>query len=171
LTLPSAIIGRLGRQHCYDTAPEIASLRFKRQNGIALEKLSLQERYNLAFQSGWVRTSLVVFLIGTDLFDVIELDRPRIAKLIVPPHVWHPESNGQYVPFEVFMTTTAKDATDSRNVELGGKYSFPADPLTIGRCYEHAILLDGYHRAALFWKFGPHNGNLKAYMPHAFLES
>jgi putative DNA primase/helicase len=56
-------------------------------------------------------------------------------------------------------------------VELGGKYSFPADPLTIGRCYEHAILLDGYHRAALFWKFGPHNGNLKAYMPHAFLES
>jgi hypothetical protein len=156
-------------QHQYDNGRDMASLRSKRQSGIAFEDLSLEERYNPAFQSGCIRSNLIVFTVGANLFDVIEIDRPTIAKLIVPPNVWYPESNGQFVYFEQFMTTAAESSKDSRNVALDGKYSFPADPLTIGRSYEHAILLDGYHRAALFWKFGPHNGKLTAYVPHALL--
>jgi hypothetical protein len=156
-------------QHHYDNGRDMTSLRSKRQSGIAFEDLSLEERYNLAFQSGCVRSNLIVFTIGVDLFDVVELDRPTLAKLIVPPNVWYPESSGEFVRFEHFMATTAKSSKDARNVALDGKYSFPSDPLTIGRFYEHAILLDGYHRAGLFWRFGPHNGNLAAHVPHVLL--
>jgi hypothetical protein len=33
------------------------------------------------------------------------------------------------------------------------------------RYYEHLILLDGYHRAAAFWKFAPADSLIQAYRP------
>lgn len=158
-------------RHHYDNCPGIDVLRARRQGGVAYEDLSPDERYHIALQSGSIRNALLVFTIGADLFDLIELDRPTIAKLIVPPNVWHPDSNGQFVPFEHFMTTSAVSANDSRNVTLQGSYSYPEDPLTAGRLYDHPVLLDGYHRAALFWKFGPQDGKLKAYVPQALRDA
>jgi hypothetical protein len=156
--------------HHYDSGNDIASLRAKRGNGLPFEDLSPAERYNLAFQSGCIRTSLTVFTIGAELFDVVEIDRSTLAKIWVPPNIWHPESNGQFVTFEDFMLTSSPSQNDSRNVVLRTpEYQFSADPLTFGRSYDYPLMLDGYHRAALFWKFGPADGKLSTYVPHALL--
>jgi len=44
-------------------------------------------------------------------------------------------------------------------------YKAPTDPLTLGKIFNNPVLLDGYHRAALFWKYGPADGIIPAYMP------
>lgn len=155
----------------YDNGRDIAGLRAKRQSGVPFEDLSPEERYNLAFQSGWVRNALVVYTIGAELFDVVDIDHSILAKFVVPPNVWHPASQGQFVPFEHFMTTTSPNPRDSRNATLRASYyqQQPPDPLTIGRLYDQPILLDGYHRAAAFWKFGPADGTIKTYVPQALV--
>lgn len=159
-------------EHCYDNGRDIKGLRAKRRSGVAFEDLSPEDRYNVAFQSGQVRNALVLFIIGAEIFDVIEIGRSTLAKLFVPPNVWYPESQGQLAPFGYFMTTSSENPKDSRNVTLRGpSYQPPADPFTLGRYYERPVLLDGYHRAALFWKFGPSDGTLKVYLPHALVEA
>jgi hypothetical protein len=40
-----------------------------------------------------------------------------------------------------------------------------AASLTIGIANDYQVMLDGYHRAAIFWKIGPSNGKLLAYLP------
>jgi hypothetical protein len=120
------------------------------------------------------RTNVTVSLFKLhvlDPFDVIDLDRQALGKLFVPPNVHPAHSNGQCFDFEHFMTTTAESLSDSRNVELDGEYSSPADPLIVGRMNEYAMPLDGYHRAALFWKFGPLSGKMTAFVPQVLLSS
>jgi len=43
-----------------------------------------------------------------------------------------------------------------------GGYRAPIDPLTVGRVNGQHFLLDGYHRAAIFWNYGPSDGNVAA---------
>jgi hypothetical protein len=65
------------------------------------------------------------------------------------------------------MSTKADDPGDSRNVVCDRtSYLPPSDPLTIGRFYQYPLLLDGYHRAAAFWKGGPTDGFVPAFTPH-----
>ena len=46
-----------------------------------------------------------------------------------------------------------------------GGYRPSADPLTLGRLHSGLVLLDGYHRAASFWKFAPPNAFISVYVP------
>jgi len=154
--------------HDYNNGRDIETLRTKRRNCTPFEELTPEERYNLAFQCACVKPNLIVFTTGTDVFDIVEINRNALAKLFVPPNVWWPTSQGQFFYFDRFMGTTSEDAADCRNVVLKEQsYQLPTDPLTIGRSYGHPILLDGYHRAAAFWKFGPAEGKLCAYLPRA----
>jgi hypothetical protein len=114
-------------RHHYDNRPGIDVLRARRQGGLAYEDLSQMSDTISPCKAGRSENALLVFTIGADVFDLIELDRPMIAKLIVPPNVCHPDSNGQFVPFEHFMTTSAVSANDSRNVTLQGSYFYPDD--------------------------------------------
>jgi hypothetical protein len=45
-------------------------------------------------------------------------------------------------------------------------YRLPFDWLTIGRFYQHPVLLDGCHRAAAYWKCGPPDASLSAFVPN-----
>jgi hypothetical protein len=38
-------------------------------------------------------------------------------------------------------------------------------PLTVGRLENNPVLLDGYHRAASFWRSAPKNASISAYVP------
>ncbi len=38
-------------------------------------------------------------------------------------------------------------------------------PLTVGRLENNLVLLDGYHRAASFWRSAPENASISAYVP------
>jgi hypothetical protein len=147
--------------HWYDNGHGIKELRTKQSTGVPFDRLSEEERYDLAFQGAQVRQPLFIYLIGTDLFDIVEINRNVLAKFLVPSNVW--ESAGR---FEQYMATTSEEPNDARNVALKQQsYKAPIDPVTIGRLYEYPILIDGFHRAALFWKFAPAGTNLFAYIP------
>ena len=45
-------------------------------------------------------------------------------------------------------------------------YQPSTDQLTVGRFYQHPVLLDGYHLAAAFRKCGPLDGLLSAFVPN-----
>jgi len=153
-------------ERCYDNAPDIEALRVRRRNRTQFGELSPAERYNLAFQCAGTRRNLLVYLVSLDAFRLVALTREQIGELIVPPNIWHPDSLDRFVSFSDFMTKTrAQDPRDSRNVVCdAGLYRPPSDPLTIARCYQHSVLLDGYHRAAAFWKYAA-GGSLCAYAP------
>jgi hypothetical protein len=155
--------------HWYDNGYGIKELRTKRSTGVPYDRLSEEERYNLAFQGAQVRQSLFIYFIGTDPFDIVEINRDVLAKVLVPPIVSRIEN---CVPFKKYIATTSKDLDDARNVTSKQQfYEAPIDPVTIGRLYEHPILIDGFHRAALLWKFAPAGSNLFAYIPRALSAS
>ena len=86
--------------------------------------------------------------------------------MFFPPNVWHRESQGRFVRFKGYISTWSADPDDARNVlPRGTSYDYPADPITFGRSFSYPILIDGFHRAARFWKYGPQDGKLVAYMP------
>jgi hypothetical protein len=154
--------------HHYDHGHGIGELRVKRAAGVPFDQLSEAERYNLAFQNACVRPMLLAYLTGTCLFDIVEISRDALAKILVPPNVWFPESASRFVRFEQYMATGSDDPHDARNIALKQRtYEAPIDPVTIGRSYEFSLLIDGFHRAALLWKFGPAGGKLFAYMPRS----
>ncbi|WP_166294230.1 hypothetical protein [Bradyrhizobium sp. 2S1] len=86
--------------------------------------------------------------------------------MFVPPTVSQPESEERFVSFEEFLTTSSVNLNAPRSVLLKGtSYEFPTDPITFGRSFSFPILIDGFHRAARFWKYGPPDGKLLAYLP------
>jgi len=142
----------------------------KRSSGTAFEQLSEAEQYELAFGTACARPVLLAFLTGVLSFDVIEIGRTRLGSMFVPPNAWDPESEGRFVSFEEYMTTTSVDPDDPRNVlRKGTSYEFPADPITFGRSFSFLILIDGFHRAARFWRYGPPDGKLLAYLPSGLM--
>ncbi|WP_375788622.1 hypothetical protein ACE10Z_15125 [Bradyrhizobium sp. Pha-3] len=145
---------------------DLAHLAAKRLSGTSFEQLSEAERYELAFGAACARPVLLAFLTGVISFDVVEIGRARLGSMFVPPNVWDPESEGRFISFEEYMTTTSLDLDDPRSVlPKGTSYEFPADPITFGRSFSFPILIDGFHRAARFWKYGPPAGKLLAYFP------
>jgi hypothetical protein len=78
-----------------------------------------------------------------------------------------PELAGRLITFTEFMKLPPPASmADARNVQADpAGYRQPSQPLTVGRYYEHRVLLDGYHRAARLWKFGPDNTTLRGFVP------
>jgi len=151
--------------YAYDNGHDTASLREKRRNGVPFENLTKSDKYSLAFQSSLVRVNLLPYLAGVEGLGLIELDRTELGKLFVPPNVWK-DSQGSFHPFEHYIATTTNEVGDARTVNIDpADYKLPIDPITIGRSYQHRVLIDGYHRAAAFWKFGPSDGTISAYLP------
>ncbi|WP_375780238.1 hypothetical protein ACE103_16195 [Bradyrhizobium sp. ma5] len=138
----------------------------KRSSGTAFEQLSEAEHYELAFGTACARPVLLAFLTGVISFNVVRVRRAKLGLMFVPPNVWDPESEGCFVSFEEYMRTTSVDLDDPRSVlPKGTSYEFPTDPITFGRSFSFPILIDGFHRAARFWKYGPPDGKLLAYLP------
>ena len=145
---------------------DLEHLVAKRLSGASFEQLSEAEQYELAFGTACARPVLMAFLTGVISFSVVELARGRLGSMFVPPNVWDPESDGRFVSFEEYMTTTGVDPDDPRSVlPSGAGYELPSDPITFGRSFSFPILIDGFHRAARFWKYGPPDGTLLAYLP------
>jgi hypothetical protein len=151
--------------NCYDHGHDTTSLRDKRRNGVPFEGLTEDDKYSLAFRSSLVRVNLMPYLAGIEQFALVEIDRAQLGKFLVPPNVWR-DSQGQFYPFAHYITTTTNEAGDARTIAIDPKDFRPSvDPITIGRSYQFAVLIDGYHRAAVFWKYGPGDGRLLAYVP------
>ena len=148
--------------HLYDHARDIKSLRAKRREGVAFIELTPEERSGLASMCASIRRPLMIFAAGIDRFQKRFLTKPQIAVLVVPTMVL---GRQEFMSFEAYMHTSVPDPNDARNVESTGEYRSPAHPLTVGRYDEHLILLDGYHRAATFWKFASADARIEAYCP------
>jgi len=145
---------------------DLGHLVAKRSTGTSFEELSEAEQYELAFGTACARPVLLAFLTGVISFDVVGVGRARLGSMLVPPNVWYPESEGRFVSFEEYMTTTGVNLDDPRSVlPKGSSYKLPTDPITFGRSFSFPILIDGFHRAARFWKYGPPDGKLLAYFP------
>lgn len=158
----SELTGSPASRHYADLIELIA----KRKNGVDFGGLSEVERYALALRSGQVRTALLLYLVGADRFRKVELSKRDLNEIWVAPNVWWPASEGRLVPFAEYLKTTHSDSTDARNVEPPeGGYRPPTDLLTIGRWFDHPVLIDGYHRVARFIRFGPDAATLWAYWP------
>jgi hypothetical protein len=157
--------GTLSRN--YDGGPNIEELRARRRDGVPLDQLSPQEEYNLAFLCVMTRPNLMIFLTGVDRLVEVRLNRAEIATLLVPGMI---SDTRDFTCFDQLMNTTAKSPKDPRNVLPPPEgYQSPADPLTLGRFFDHPVLLDGYHRAALLWNFAPPDTVIHAYVPVQFI--
>jgi len=151
----------------YGNAAPIEALRAKRRANVPFDQLMPTERRELAHACAWVRQSLFVAFEGIEQFEVTPLSHAELGRLLVPPNVWR-DSGGRFCLFSHYITTTTNEAGDARPIgPPTGSYQPPVDPLTVGRFDSHHVLIDGYHRAALFWKYGPSDGNVAAYMPIA----
>jgi hypothetical protein len=149
----------------YDSQPflnkaQLEALRVKRRSGVLFKELTPQDRYWLAFLCWSLRPNLMIFMAGINRFREVHLNKTTLRALIVPPmvsNIW------KFMPFEEYIETPCSAPGDARNV--AGKYHPSADPLTIGRLSSDGVLLDGYHRAASFWKFAPAKASISAYVP------
>jgi hypothetical protein len=144
----------------------IEPLRRKRRDNVQFTALTESEKEDLAISCREARPMLFQYMHETDIFDMIEIDRRILANAVVPHNVWYPESDGRFVSFSEYMSTSHHSADDPRNVVLTAlEYQLPDDPLTFGRSGRWPLLVDGFHRAAQFWKFGPADSKLCAYIP------
>jgi hypothetical protein len=153
---------------CYNGLPGVAELRGRRENGVPFSALTATERDQLV--SGWniVRgaASLGIHLFGIDQFREKRLIKSQIAPLLVPTGV----SGLAMMPFERFIETPPPPAADDpraddpRN-ERRIYTNVSDDPITVGRCTDGNVLVDGYHRAVSFWRTAPDGSFILGYMP------
>jgi hypothetical protein len=148
----------------YYRGSDIPELREKRSNGIAFEDLKPGERYSLAFQCACVRAKLMPYFTGITTFEEIPLAREELNDLFVPPIVW---GGDLVIRFSQYIKSKSDIPSDPRNVVANPSgYNRPTDPITIGRAYAVLYLVDGYHRAASFWRHNP-TESLAAYTPES----
>jgi hypothetical protein len=151
----------------YDSHPfapiyrgQLDALRAKRRSDVLFKDLNPQERYWLAFMCWCIRPNLMIFMTGVDRLREVHLNKTTLGTLIVPPMV---SNIPKLMRFGEYIETPCSEPGDARNAT--GGYHPSADPLTIGRLSSDGVLLDGYHRAASFWKFAPANASISAYEP------
>ncbi len=151
--------------HKYDQKPRIDELRAQRTAGRAFAELSAADRYALALLCALARINLMMFSAGVEKFRVADLTRKELGCLLVPPMI-SPELQ-EFVPFEDFMASLPPTSPrDARNIAANPvRYQPAREPLTVGRYFEHCVLLDGYRRAASFWRSAPAKTTLKAFIP------
>lgn len=137
----------------------------KRRQSVPLSALSFSERYTLARACFSIRPAIFIHLIGVTGFELVNLTREQLAKTYVPPHA-AADLGGKYTHFEQYMATRSDDPSDARyDLTDPQPWLNPETPLTFGYIYERLVLLDGFHRAANFWRSNPAAGILKAYVP------
>jgi hypothetical protein len=154
-------------QHFYDNAPMIDTLRSKRRSGESYWQLPHDERELLGSFCRRVRPNLMQYVASVAGFNEVSLSRHQLGVVQVPPNVLGTLDYG-FPPFGEFMMIPASDVQDSRNIVCDpAKYRSPSDPLTIGQYNGKSVLIDGYHRAAAFWKCGVPGGSIPAYIPIA----
>jgi hypothetical protein len=141
----------------------IDALRRKRRSSFPFESLAPEERYLLALMCSSVRRNMMIFMTGVDRLREVRLNKTPLADLSVPPIV---SGSRRFMPFKDYIETPCLEPGDARNVTDG--YRPSSDPLTVGRLFDTLVLLDGYHRAASFWKFAPANASISAYVPTSF---
>jgi hypothetical protein len=148
---------------CQQLKLHLDALRIKRRSRLPFEGLSAEDRYWLAFMCWPVRPNLMVLMAGIDRFCEVELAKARLAKLLVPPMV---SNILRFMPFDEYVVTPCSSPKDARNVTATpGSYEHPPDAVTVGRFHDSQVLLDGYHRAAAFWKFAPSDASIRSYLP------
>jgi hypothetical protein len=109
------------------------------------------------------RTVLCLFFTGIERFSEVQLHKPQIGSLIVPPMVL---GFVDFVPFQEYMRIPCPAPGDARNVPRPQDgWVAPTDPITVGRRHNDPLLLDGYHRAASFWLYAPADAKIPAYVP------
>jgi hypothetical protein len=155
---------------CYDNPfcqSQLDALRNKWRSGVGFAELTAEDRQCLAFMCRCVRTSFLTFVARVDQFREIPLSKTDLATLLVPRIV---SNLPAVMPFKLYIDTPCPAPGDARNVSpKPDGYHTPADPLTVGRFSNKLVLLDGYHRAASFWKFAPEGSSISAYIPEALL--
>jgi hypothetical protein len=149
----------------YGNGSNIEELRRKRENGMFFKELSLDEKYLLAFKCAGLRMLLMTFMTGIQEFDLLQLDRSTFGRLWVPPNVWR-DSLGTWHQFSRYIGTPTEDEQDARRLAIDPEdYQPPQDPVIVGRSFDWPVMIDGYRRAVLFWRFAPANGTIPAYFP------
>lgn len=144
----------------------LAPLLAKRAASVPFSQVSLAERYELARGCYHVRPFILAYLIGVTQFDIVDIGRNELAGLLVPPNA-AADLAGRFVPFQQYIGVLSNDPVDARyNSPLPANWRPPSTPLTMGLFYQHRVLIDGFHRAAMFWRVNPNGGLLKAYVPH-----
>ena len=91
----------------------IETLRAKRRNSVPFDQLGAEERYALAFGCACVRPNLFVYFVGILEFDLIQLSRDALGRLLVPPDVWR-DSQGRFYPFSHYIMTQTDEVGDAR---------------------------------------------------------
>jgi hypothetical protein len=141
-------------------------LRAARTAGTSFNDLTHTQRYSLAWGCFNVRPALMAYLVSVGEFNAAELIRADLGNLWIPPNVWGEQSGGKFVRFSHYITTQTPEPRDARNVVCDpATYQLPAEPVTVGYFYDLPVLIDGFHRAAAFWRCGPAGGSLPTYMP------
>jgi hypothetical protein len=149
----------------YDNVPGIDSLRDKRRAQTPFDHLSNDERYNLAIQVSIIRKNLFFYFTGIQTFETVQLNRGALGRMFVPPNVWDAPGN-RFFEFSHYVTTPTNDPKDPRAAFIEpSNYRDPLEPVVVARWYEHLTMIDGYHRAVLFWKYGPSDATIPAYIP------
>jgi hypothetical protein len=155
------------QSHSYDGILWIGPLRQKRGDNVPFANLSEQDRYALALACAFVRPNLLIFATAVGQFQEVGLSRAQLAPVLVPWMVAADLPQGQIVRFDHYIALPPPaDPADARNV-VGNPADYrPAgDPLTLGRFFQHLILLDGYHRAASFWRAAPDQAVVRCFRP------
>ena len=149
----------------YGKSWNIEELRGKRKDGTSFKELSADEKYLLAYTCAGVRMPLMTFMTGIQVFDLVQLDRSTLGRLWVPPNVWR-DSLGTWYQFSRYVRTPTEEEKDARSVIIDPENYQPAqEPIIVGRAFDWPVMIDGYHRATLFWKFAPNNSMIPAYFP------
>ena len=138
-------------------------LKRKRRLAVPFSRLSQSDRYFLARACCMVRPLILIHLIGITHFELVDIGKAELAKILVPPNVAR-ELLGKYIAFELYMAMPSDDPKDARNVVPVQNWFPPDAPLTLGYHFQHRVLIDGFHRAAALWRSST-NGGLKAYVP------
>jgi hypothetical protein len=147
----------------YDGDPAIEQLRAKRNQGVPFDQLDQGERYCLAYWCFRVRPFLVAHMVPWRDFDLVQMSRKQIEAVYVPPNVWERRI---FALFPDYMSTACRDPKDARNVTSDpALYRAPTEPLIFARHNGNLLLMDGYHRAASFWKCAAAGDSLSAYVP------
>jgi hypothetical protein len=142
---------------------QLDALRVKRQSDLLFADVVPADRYWLAFMCCCIRSNLMILMTGVERFREVSLNKTILADLIVPPMV---SDVPRFMPFREYIQTPSSGPQDARSVvPATGDYRPPTDPLTVGRLENNPVLLDGYHRAASFWRSAPENASISAYVP------
>jgi hypothetical protein len=145
--------------HIYDHFDGVEGLRTKRKANVSFEQLSSDDLTRLASMCSVVRPDLQTYCAAVGAFGLAALTKAELGAVVVPPHI---PPDRFHVWFSYFMLSRAGPGNVSPPIE---DYKLPDAPLTLGRVQGHYVLVDGYRRAASFWRSAPAGSVIWAFVP------